>query len=127
MKRHPIQPLEKDKHGTLRFKENAIVNHLIDDGPFDMNSIACKKFSKEDREQFAQLIGYSLSGFGELSYVSDKTYAMAEASAEKKETDAVQSELEYLRERDLKFTKFLTFMKETCEDFNYIDKFQLED
>jgi len=35
-------------------------------------------FPQEDREQFAQLIGYSLSGFGELDYVSDETYEVAE-------------------------------------------------
>ncbi|GMV06748.1 MAG: hypothetical protein AMXMBFR53_30230 [Gemmatimonadota bacterium] len=34
-------------------------------------------FSVEDSEQFAQLIGYSLSGFGELSYVTDETYNAA--------------------------------------------------
>ncbi len=39
-------------------------------------------FSDEDREQFAQLIGYSLNGFGELSYVSEETYEAAERSAE---------------------------------------------
>lgn len=33
----------------------------------------------EDREQFAQLIGYSLSGFADLSYVSNKTYNAADA------------------------------------------------
>ncbi len=78
MKRHPIQPLELDPHGTLRFKSNAIVRHLLDDGPFDMNTIARVKFPVEDRVQFAQLIGYSLSGFGDLSYVSDLDYEAAE-------------------------------------------------
>ena len=42
-------------------------------------------FSNEDREQFAQLIGYPFSGWGELSYVSDKTYELAEY--DKKEFD----------------------------------------
>jgi hypothetical protein len=31
-------------------------------------------FDREDWEQFAQLIGYSLDGFGELSYVSQETH-----------------------------------------------------
>jgi hypothetical protein len=44
-----------------------------------MNKLALMKFSDEDREQFAQLIGYSLSGFSELSYVTDKTYKTAVA------------------------------------------------
>lgn len=79
MKKHPVQPLEKDECGTLRFKENKIVRFLLDAGPFDMNQIAVIPFDNEDREQFAQLIGYSLSGFGELSYVSDEAYERAEA------------------------------------------------
>lgn len=77
--RHPIQPLVQ-RGGVLRFKKNAIVRFLFDSGPFDMNVIARMPFSNEDREQFAQLIGYSLSGFGELSYVSNKTYAAAGAT-----------------------------------------------
>lgn len=77
--RHPIQPLSKDNNGVLRFKQNAIVKYLFDAGPFDMNQLAVIPFSQEDQEQFAQLIGYSLSGFGELSYVSDETYNRAES------------------------------------------------
>jgi hypothetical protein len=76
MKKHPIQPLV-DNHGTLRFKENAIVRHLLDHGGIDMNKLAMLPFENEDRVQFAQLIGYSLSGFGELSYVSDDDYDAA--------------------------------------------------
>lgn len=79
--KHPIQPLSKDESGVIRFKKNAIVAYLLDAGPFDMNQLALMPFSSEDREQFAQLIGYSLSGFGELSYVSDETYNAAELMA----------------------------------------------
>lgn len=74
---HPIQPLIRDAESTVRFKENKIVRFLLDAGPFDMNQLAVMNFSREDREQFAQLIGYSLSGFGELSYVRDSTYRRA--------------------------------------------------
>jgi hypothetical protein len=71
-KPHPTQPLLKDKDGTMRFKPNTIVQFLLDHGGFDMNKLAViEQFSDEDRCQFAQLIGYSLSGYGELSYVSD--------------------------------------------------------
>lgn len=80
--RHPIQPLAKDEHGTIRFKENAIVRYLLDAGQFDMNHLAVTPFSQEDREQFAQLIGYSLSGYSELSYVRDDSYEAAEKMAE---------------------------------------------
>lgn len=78
--RHPVQPLVTDQDGVVRFKPNAIVEFLLDAGPFDMNKLASMRFPKEDYEQFAQLIGYSLSGFGDLSYVSDETFEMAEKS-----------------------------------------------
>lgn len=74
--RHPVQPLVADGK-VSRFKQNAIVRFLLDHGPFDMNQIGAMEFSAEDREQFAQLIGYSLSGFGDLDYVSDATYEIA--------------------------------------------------
>ena len=81
--KHPIQPLHFDSSGVLRFQGNAIVRFLLDAGPFDMNQLALMPLSAADREQFAQLIGYSLSGFGELSYVTDGTYERAEKKAKK--------------------------------------------
>jgi hypothetical protein len=77
--KHPIQPLVTAPDGVVRFKANKIVQFLLDAGPFDLNKLACMNFADEDREQLAQLIGYSLCGLAELSYVSDKTYAIAEA------------------------------------------------
>lgn len=82
---HPLQPLVRDTNGIVRFKENEIVRALLDSqgrnsGGLDMNQLAMMNFSREDREQFAQLIGYSLSGFGELmGYVRDETYETAAA------------------------------------------------
>jgi len=77
--RMPIQPLQKDKQGVSRFVHNSIVRELLDTHPtMDMNMIASSKFTDQERTQFAQLIGYSLSGFGELSYVDDETYNAAE-------------------------------------------------
>lgn len=75
----PIQPLIEDEHGVIRFKPNAIVQHLLDNGGIDMNQIAALNFSREDREQFAQLIGYSWSGACDLSYMTDEVLAAAEA------------------------------------------------
>lgn len=77
---HPIQPLVRDAQGTVRFKKNALVAFLLDAGPFNLNSLALMPFEAEDREQLAQLIGYSLCGFGELNYVRDETYERANAS-----------------------------------------------
>ena len=73
--KHPIQPLVKDRHGVLRFKVNAIVARLSDfahEHGYGFNEILCDGYSDEDQEQFAQLIGYSLSGYGDLSFISDE-------------------------------------------------------
>ena len=76
--KNPIQPLMKDANGVVRFKGNAIVQHLLDTHPTcDMNRLACMDFTDDDQQQFAQLIGYSLSGYGDLSYVDDRAYATA--------------------------------------------------
>ena len=72
--KHPIQYI---KDG--RFTENKIVSYLLDAGPFDMNQLAVMNFDQGDSEQFAQLIGYSVSGFSTLSYVSNETYGAVEA------------------------------------------------
>lgn len=83
MNTQPMQPLELDDRGRTRFAPNAIVMFLLDNGPFDMNQIAARNFTQRDREQFAQLIGYSLRGFHELSYVSDSTALRASQAARK--------------------------------------------
>lgn len=94
--RHPIQPLQLDDKGVLRFKENKIVCHLLDNGGIDMNDLARKDFSREDREQFAQLIGYRLSGYADLGYVTDATYAAAQAVGDNPELQALQARVEHL-------------------------------
>ena len=83
MAKHPIQPPVTDKQGVIRFKENKIVRFLLDAGPFDMNALALMPFTNEDRMQFAQLIGYSVSGFGDLPYATPKVVAKADKLADK--------------------------------------------
>ena len=80
--KHAIQPLVLDDRGKLRFKENKIVSFLLHNGAFDMNKLAVMDFSQNDREHFAQLIGYSLNGYGMLSYVTDETYDAAKEQGE---------------------------------------------
>jgi len=152
-KMQPMQPIVKDLHGVLRFRENAIVRYLVDrlgevfresrsarldvdqrawpledreqfaelagerpgkrqnalvryivdhasdvihpgapvidpdtgrpyhQGKLDLDKIMRKRFSQEDREQFVQLMGYSIAGYHELSYVSDESAARASALA----------------------------------------------
>jgi hypothetical protein len=78
--KHPIQPLENDEMGVPRFHPNRIVQHLLEVGKQNgcgLNELACMDFSRDDREQFAQLVGYSLGGFAELSYATDDTVEAA--------------------------------------------------
>jgi hypothetical protein len=82
-KKHPMQQIHLDKDGVARFRANKIVRYLLDAGPFDMNQLALISFSNKDREQFAQLIGYSVSGYGDLGYASPKSVAKADAKVEK--------------------------------------------
>ena len=81
LRRHPMQQLLLQSD-TPCFRENAIVIYLLDEGPFDMNHLAAQPFSSQDREQFAQLIGYPLNGFAELSYVSAEALVEGGRAAE---------------------------------------------
>lgn len=63
----PMQPIVM-VNGVARFKENVLVRYLLDHGGIDLNRLALVKCSREDRAQLAQLIGYSVSGYGDLSY-----------------------------------------------------------
>ena len=105
--KHPIQPLVKYENDVLRFKANRIVCDLLDFAQprgFGLNEMAARDYSDEDRQQLAQLIGYSLCGYGELSsYVDDVAYSTAvEMIDGKDERDAriaaLEDELCALRE-----------------------------
>jgi len=79
-----MQPIVQDKHGVIRFKRNALVDALYEHGVktgLGLNELHCMDFTVEDRQQFAQLIGYSISGYGSLSYVTDEAYEAAERAA----------------------------------------------
>lgn len=69
---HPMQPIFVDDEGVIRFRQNALVRFLLDaNGKIDMNVLAHVPASAEERAHFAQLIGYSVSGWGDLSYVAE--------------------------------------------------------
>lgn len=86
--KHPIQPLITDGRGVVRFKQNNIVEYLLDHGGIDLNQIATLDFNREDREQFAQLIGYSWSGASNLSYMSDEVLEAADAMRKSGKSEA---------------------------------------
>ena len=89
-KRHPMQKIVKTDSGVVRFRENHIVSALLEEctkrGGLDLNKIAIGvatgRFNIEDQIQFAQLIGYSVSGFGDLSYAPRDMVLRADKKAE---------------------------------------------
>lgn len=81
--RNPLQPVEL-VDGVMRFKRNKIVDRLVDIAQrhgYSLNEIVTDYYegvySQDDMEQLAQLIGYSICGFHEISYVSDETAQLA--------------------------------------------------
>ncbi len=78
---YPDQPLLVDDEGIVRFRANRIVAYLLDAGPVSMNHLAELPFSREDKKQFAQLLGYSVCGYGDQHYVDDEAYDRAELAA----------------------------------------------
>ena len=78
----PIQPVFRDAHGVERFVANSLVRFLLDAGPYDMYQLAFIQATDAERAQFAQLIGYSVSGFFELSYVSDELCDVVQRKAD---------------------------------------------
>lgn len=100
-KKLPMQPVINDEHGHVRFDANLVVRKLLDESQkrgFGMNELACCDLPREHREQFAQLIGYSLSGASELGYFSTETIEAAHASFTEGKTEH-EARADYLREQ----------------------------
>lgn len=83
-----MRPLIIDKHGAIRFKRNRIVDVLLAQASargYTLNDLAIHgdDFPQDDWEQFYQLIGYSVSGYVELSFISDESKEKAELEADR--------------------------------------------
>lgn len=78
--RHPMQPVVM-VDGVARFKENKIVRYILDHGNITLNNLPPHAFKRREWEQFYQLIGYSVSGYGDLTLVSDRSYESADRLA----------------------------------------------
>jgi hypothetical protein len=70
--KHPMQPIGWEGD-TIRFKMNKAVSFILDNCKLDLNAI-CRMhyqemFGEGDYAQLMQLIGYSVSGYGDLSVV----------------------------------------------------------
>ena len=83
-----MQPIITDEQGTQRFQANTLVRALLDHGQatgLGLNELCMKLHPSEhqaDWQQLAQLIGYSVSGYGSLSYVDDEAYNTASYMAQ---------------------------------------------
>lgn len=63
VKRHPVQPVEWNGRGVLRFRPNPIVQFLLDQCPVNLSQIGQQEgFTVHDWDQLHQLLGYSVSG-----------------------------------------------------------------
>jgi len=79
--KHPMQPIGLDAEGVPRFKANEIVKWLHNSGRIDLNEIAAIQFPQGDVDQFWQLLGYSVSGYGELSFTDPDIIEAADKEA----------------------------------------------
>ena len=78
---HPSQFVEVADDGILRFRTNEIVRYMVDNGPWDLNTLS-QIGDPQDYAQLAQQIGYSVSGWSGLSMVNSAAYAAAEVEQE---------------------------------------------
>lgn len=89
----PMQPFEmvepSDGPKKVRFRGNGIVRRLLEHTSarrrprLGLNELAAMEFRQLDWEEFFQLLGYSLAGYHELSFVSDETALAATKAAQK--------------------------------------------
>jgi hypothetical protein len=88
--KHPMQPIgwdgADDRTEVIRFKENKRVSLLLETSSLTLNEIAymLKKgmADRDDWLQLMQLIGYSVSGIGDLSEIPEEFVKEADAIAE---------------------------------------------
>ena len=83
---HPTQPVVLDEDGRARCKVNAVVRHLYNftkTRGLNLNDIAELPFTKEDMTQFMQLLGYTVDGLAELSFVETNIVRKLDAEAAK--------------------------------------------
>ena len=84
-KRQPMQPVAVAADGVIRFKQNQIIRDMLDlceKHGLDLNEIAMRDYEKDDRSQLMQLIGYSVSGYGNLDCARAKHVARSDHKAE---------------------------------------------
>lgn len=86
MRNHPMQPVVIASDGVARFKENKIVSQLLSmcqKNGYGLNEILASCPDLDDYSQLMQLIGYSVSGYGDLSTANRRHARQADEAAEK--------------------------------------------
>ncbi len=81
-KKPPMQPIGFDDQGVARFRANDVVQWLWETGQIDLNRIRVERFNKYDVAQFWQMLGYSVSAYGELSFIPKAVVEEADAKVE---------------------------------------------
>jgi len=80
-----MQPVVVAADGVIRFKANQIISDMLDlcqKHGFGLNEIAIREYEKDDRSQLMQLIGYSVSSYGNLDCSRAKHVMRADQKAE---------------------------------------------
>ena len=95
----PLQPYQMDAHGVKRYRSNEIVRNLVDSGKASLNHLAAIDWNLADKRQFWQQLGYSESGFGDLSF----------------SPEGMQAEVEYIYEEMLEGLKETGNIKKVME------------
>lgn len=77
--KHPTQPIEVDDGGVVRFKRNKVVEFMLDHpDKADLNTLSFQvqlgQLPEADYMQLMQLIGYSVSGYGDLAEGGSKAW-----------------------------------------------------
>ena len=89
-----MQSVEIGEAGELRFRENKIVNYLLEKSGITLSDLARLDFPKEDRDQFMQLHGYSVRNAPISFELKNKAFDLHESGSE---TD--RAKVEYLEKR----------------------------
>lgn len=83
--KHPIQPIVMARDKVVRFHENRIVSwmlKMLELRGVNLNAIAATfdrtGKDRDDYQQLMQLIGYSVSGYGDLSCADRRVLSIAD-------------------------------------------------
>ena len=81
-----MQPIAPDSHGVARFRENDVIRWLVDVKGVNLNEVSrvaqTEEFDRYDVAQFWQMLGYSVSGYGDISFIPKSVVEKADSKVE---------------------------------------------